>query len=348
MNGFKNILNGFKNINTMLFITNMSVRFIDNKSFNEIFDAQCVILPKNLYAVGLKNNDLFIYSEGQMIQWYFNPWINFFMKYIRQGIKKEKFYFVMCVYDGYRERIKYNLTNVFTTVNVQMNDYKDQVEIKCKSTEIPILHKMKYIFASCVHKNDYYSKCIVNFHYITYNFMFNFFDEISKNRVEWDRKLNVCVYRSTLPSDQKTNLFKENDEGPRHIFHRMYNNTRNILVNYSEEKMSISQQLQYKYILDIDGNTSTWTATIWKLYSGSVLLKQDSIWNQWFSDKLIEWVHYVPINNDMSNVFTQIQWCINNDDKCRQIVNNAKKFVEDNITLPRVIDDMKNLFNEYI
>jgi len=98
-------------------------------------------------------------------------------------------------------------------------------------------------------------------------------------------------------------------------------------INYKNEQTSIEDQIKYKYILDIDGFSNTWDATIWKLYSGSVLLKVNSIWEQWFYNDFIEWIHYVPVENDFSDLNKQIQWCINNDDKCKQITKNARDFV---------------------
>ena len=42
---------------------------------------------------------------------------------------------------------------------------------------------------------------------------------------------------------------------------------------------------------------------------------------------LQEWIHYVPIKNDFSDLNDKIQWCIENDDACRIISDNARNFV---------------------
>ena len=62
-------------------------------------------------------------------------------------------------------------------------------------------------------------------------------------------------------------------------------------------------------------------------YDSSVLLKVKSIWKQWYYDELKEYVHYVPVENDFSDLNERIQWCIDNNDKCEEITKNAKQFV---------------------
>ena len=83
--------------------------------------------------------------------------------------------------------------------------------------------------------------------------------------------------------------------------------------------------INYKYILDIDGHVGTWDATAWKLNSNSVILKSDSFWIQWFSDSYKPWVHYVPVNDDFGDLQEKFQWCESNQDKCEEIVKNAKQ-----------------------
>ncbi len=89
--------------------------------------------------------------------------------------------------------------------------------------------------------------------------------------------------------------------------------------------------VNYKYILDIDGNSSTWDATAWKLNSGSVIFKTESRWRQWFYDDYSPWVHYVPIKDDFSNLQEMYQWCEGNQDKCRGIITNAKQLFQKHI-----------------
>jgi hypothetical protein len=91
----------------------------------------------------------------------------------------------------------------------------------------------------------------------------------------------------------------------------------------SESWIDKHEMVKYKYILDIDGRASTWDATAWKLNSGSVIFKVESIWRQWFYDEYLPWVHYIPVKNDFSDIHEKWRWCEENQDKCEEISKNA-------------------------
>jgi hypothetical protein len=86
--------------------------------------------------------------------------------------------------------------------------------------------------------------------------------------------------------------------------------------------------INYKYVLDIDGNASTWDATAWKLNSGSVIFKTDSNWEQWFYKEFKPWVHYVPVADDFSDIQERYKWCEANPEKCEEMIRKAKELFQ--------------------
>ena len=48
----------------------------------------------------------------------------------------------------------------------------------------------------------------------------------------------------------------------------------------------------------------------------------------WFQDLIVPFVHYIPIAYDLSNLIEQIEWVNNNDEKAKQIAENAYNFAE--------------------
>jgi len=86
--------------------------------------------------------------------------------------------------------------------------------------------------------------------------------------------------------------------------------------------------IKYKYILNIDGNASTWDATAWKLNSGSVIFKTEACWRQWFYDEYNPWEHFIPIADDFSDLQEKYHWCEANQEKCEEIIKNAKKLFQ--------------------
>jgi len=92
-------------------------------------------------------------------------------------------------------------------------------------------------------------------------------------------------------------------------------------------RLSLQQQSEYKYILNLEGNVAAYRLS-YEMSSGSVILLAKSKWKMWYKNMLIPYTHYVPVQENLEDLVTQIIWCINNDEKCRQIASNAKSFYD--------------------
>lgn len=93
------------------------------------------------------------------------------------------------------------------------------------------------------------------------------------------------------------------------------------LVNF----MTLEEQKKYKYIVHIDGHVSAFRLST-MLGLNCCLLIVNSKWKVWYSDMLKPYEHYIPIKEDLSDLYEQIEWCKNNDDSCEYIANNAVEF----------------------
>jgi len=87
------------------------------------------------------------------------------------------------------------------------------------------------------------------------------------------------------------------------------------------------EKSNYKFILNIDGYVSAFRLAS-ELSMNSCILIVKSPYKMWFSHLLIEYEHYVPIKDDLSDLVSQVQWCIKNDKKCEEIARNAKQLYE--------------------
>jgi hypothetical protein len=328
-----------------------NIEYIKLDTFNNIFNINIIKLPKLTALFGFINNKYYISINDnnhiQKLKYVITYWIN----NISSSINTNSYYFLLCYNDGYRSNINNLNNNIFMDYITTINDSNIENNLK----NINIVTFSKYINDNTI--------CIPDFHYIKSNGYKNIIKLIDNNFVDWNNKINKCVWRGSHSSDLYYNFIDyQNREGvknilylddidiyitngPRNYFIDLYNKSKFINIDYKSNYLSIENQLKYKYILDIDGWACTWDATFWKLYSGSVLLKQKSVWKQWYYDELIEYVHYVPFANDFSDLNEQIQWCINNDDKCQEIINNSRKFVLDKLNWNQVQNDIINKFN---
>jgi hypothetical protein len=87
---------------------------------------------------------------------------------------------------------------------------------------------------------------------------------------------------------------------------------------------------QYRYQIDIDGNSSPWSNLIQRLLTGSPVLKVTSSRGlmQWFYFELIPWHNFVPVSSDMGDLLDKVQWLERNQTVAQQIGRNGQALAE--------------------
>lgn len=108
------------------------------------------------------------------------------------------------------------------------------------------------------------------------------------------------------------------------------------------EKLTPYEQSSYKYIVHIAGHVEAFRLSL-ELNMGSVILLVKSPWKLWYSDLLKEYVHYVPVKEDLSDLISKIAWCRNHDDECKKIAENAKEFYKTYLGKNAILDYMQKI-----
>jgi len=121
--------------------------------------------------------------------------------------------------------------------------------------------------------------------------------------------------------------------------------------------LDLEQQSKYKYILNIDGHVKAFRLGN-EMRMGSVVLLVDSPYTLWFQDKLksidiaknkdIDYIdeNYILIKNDLSDLDKKLQWCLDNDDKCKKIAENSKIFYNKYLSREGTYEYYYNLIND--
>lgn len=211
--------------------------------------------------------------------------------------------------------------------------------------EMPCFQKVRKIGQhsnfSILHKNLNYNRHWGPFYEFTDNIFFN-------------NKKNKIVWRG-CPSGNGDRIkfckmyYDKYDIGLSSLFSHLKNKNLDYLI---KQVLSINEMTQYKYIISIEGNDKD-SGINWKLGSNSVVIMKKPIFESWLMEsKLIPWVHYVPLNDDMDNLDEIYDWCLNNDDKCKEIVKNANEFMNnfrdldlENKLIKQIEDDYKKYVN---
>ena len=88
---------------------------------------------------------------------------------------------------------------------------------------------------------------------------------------------------------------------------------------------------EYKYQIDIDGNTTSWPGLFMKLLSRSVVLKVPprAGLEQWYYDRLKPWVNFIPLYADISDLPDKVRWLRQNDEAARSIGEAGFRLAEE-------------------
>lgn len=108
--------------------------------------------------------------------------------------------------------------------------------------------------------------------------------------------------------------------------------------------MTPIEQAKYKYCINLPGHSCAYRLSL-QLFSGSLVFSYPCENYLWFFNWLEPWVHYIPIEKEfsMEEIKNKIRWCKENDEKCKEIVKNARKFAEKYLSRDGILDYLQKV-----
>ena len=87
------------------------------------------------------------------------------------------------------------------------------------------------------------------------------------------------------------------------------------------------EYLKHKFVVDIDGNSNSWSGLFLALYGGACVLKVESLegYRQWYYDSLQPWLNYVPVAGDLSDFAEKVDWVQRNDREAEEIARRGNE-----------------------
>jgi Glycosyl transferase family 90 len=175
--------------------------------------------------------------------------------------------------------------------------------------------------------------------------------------LNWDRKIGKAVFRGSATgkgigdNNLRVKLCSLSDVEARIDAqicgggHRYYIEKGSLVKQHSERAfnfLSRRQQSCFKYIINVSGHVRAHRLSAEFSY-GSVILIVGGRYKLWFEKSIKEWVHYVPVKEDLSDLIQQIDWCEANDTECRKIALAARQFYEKYLSREAVLDYLETL-----
>ena len=109
---------------------------------------------------------------------------------------------------------------------------------------------------------------------------------------------------------------------------------------YAKIVIPMYEQLKYKYLIDIQGNGYSGRLK-YLLHSGRLIFMQDRKWKAYYHFKLKPYVHFVPIKEDFSDMYEQLEWAENNPGKIAEIIQHATDFALTELKYENVILELR-------
>ena len=91
---------------------------------------------------------------------------------------------------------------------------------------------------------------------------------------------------------------------------------------------SCRRQLQYQIQPCLDGRASAYPGLLWRSASGSVVIKQEAGFRQWFYGLLKPWHDYIPAERQMDDMLERIAWALAHPDEARRIAEYGMATVD--------------------
>ena len=161
--------------------------------------------------------------------------------------------------------------------------------------------------------------------------------------VEWNQKKPIAYWRGgptgkVFPSVRTNLVMRSNAKidakltrGNDYMLTRAYPGPLMNLYDedtYWSDRVPAQEHANYKYLFIVDGNCIA-SAHQWTFGSGSVPVMITHPNNEfWFKKYLKPMETFVPIDYSLCDLEEKIQWLIDNDDKARQIAENAVHFAK--------------------
>jgi len=106
------------------------------------------------------------------------------------------------------------------------------------------------------------------------------------------------------------------------------------LFTRRNKKITYKDQLKAKALIVMEGNDLA-TGLRWSLLSRSVVMMPPPTRTSWAMEEFLQpWVHYIPLNANLTNVEEMVQWMRDNDQKAHRIAERGTLFAYDLVLHP--------------
>lgn len=118
-------------------------------------------------------------------------------------------------------------------------------------------------------------------------------------------------------------------------------------VPFAKPKMSVKEQLKYKFVLSLEGNDVA-TNLKWIMSSNSVCMMPRPKYETWYKEgTLIPNYHYIEISDDFSDIKSKFKYYLKNPELCNLIIRNANEYTKSYLNDKNILNLSRSVVLKY-
>ncbi len=148
-----------------------------------------------------------------------------------------------------------------------------------------------------------------------------------KDPLKFENKKNLLVWRgNAVGKPHRISFLKKYWNHPLCDVGQVHKIKEN--VPWEKERLSIRDQLDYKFILSLEGNDVA-TNLKWGMSSNSLIFSPPLKYETWYNEgKLVAGEHLVIIKEDFTDLEDKIQYYLDHHNEAQQIIENAHQYIK--------------------
>ncbi len=284
-----------------------------------------------------KNNKLLYYLHGYFVMWFNSA-------YKARKLDKELKLLNRFDKNYISDRLNYynKLSNKTTLKNyIQLGNFKYTGEFKTYYLDtfkfikyFNPKEKLSYVFGDVTHipeqptivksrpiKGDNTNSILLNLNKVRHFVFVN-------DQIPYINKKDLLIWRGKVIANrmpQRYQFFQTHFENNKCDIGAVNSNVNPKI--WIKPRLTIDEQLQYKFILSLEGNDVA-TNLKWIMSSNSVAVMPKPKYETWFMEgTLIPDFHYICIKDDFSDLNEKLEYYTKNPEKTAEIINNSNIYI---------------------
>ncbi|KAI4831503.1 hypothetical protein KUCAC02_001042 [Chaenocephalus aceratus] len=176
-------------------------------------------------------------------------------------------------------------------------------------------------------------------------------DIMSAAQWPWNQKESRGFFRGSRTSAERDPLILLSREAPElvdaeYTKNQAWKSERDTLGRPPAKEIPLVDHCKYKYLFNFRGVAASFRFKHLFL-CGALVFHVGDEWQEFFYPQLRPWVHYIPVQQDLSDVRELLQFVKENDDIAQEIASRGKEFILEHLRMKDVSCYWERLLTDF-